>query len=418
MKCDICGKKEKGLTLTYGEQHVCSACLEENFSVCEDCGTHILTSEMIKVITGDGYMYICPDCEADDKYLLCDHCGNLVIDTAIQSDDNTCVCDVCYSRYYRRCDDCGNIVLYDTTYTFEGIGTICEDCRDNYYICENCGTAMYDSDVHWHNDEAYCEDCIGDIADELIKGYDYKPRPVFYGKEKEIKFGIELEVGGASSREDVHDFIRDTSKKELYYKYDGSIMDYGCEIVSHPCSLDYHIHKMEWDKIVKSATNYGLKSHDLQSHGLHVHIGKQYLKEIDIIKIDAFINECKQFWIDIAGRNNRNYAPFHKRDKIYKYRARADGRCAVNRRPLRTVELRLFRGTLKYETLIARLESVHCLIKTVQNVSIAKLLNPAYILKKFVETAKDYQHLPEYIEKKGWLIAENVEDKSNDCPTF
>ena len=45
-----------------------------------------------------------------------------------------------------------------------------------------------------------------------------------------------------------------------YCKHDGSL-DEGFEIVTHPMTLDFHLHRMPWERIVEEAKRLGYTSH-------------------------------------------------------------------------------------------------------------------------------------------------------------
>lgn len=99
-------------------------------------------------------------------------------------------------------------------------------------------------------------------------------------KENNVRFyGVELEIDGAGRYDDNAEKIYDTANVQnevLYIKSDGSL-DEGMELVSHPCSIDFHRKKFPWEDIVRKALSLGYRSHNTSTCGLHVHIGRKQL---------------------------------------------------------------------------------------------------------------------------------------------
>jgi hypothetical protein len=70
-----------------------------------------------------------------------------------------------------------------------------------------------------------------------------------------------------------------------------------------------------------------------------------------------------------------------------------------------TVEFRLFKGTLKYETLLATLELVHAIIMFIKKINAVQILNMKdfSVFTEFVKTnKKQYNNLIDYLNKKGF----------------
>ena len=58
----------------------------------------------------------------------------------------------------------------------------------------------------------------------------------------------------------------------------GSLND-DMEIVSHPMTLDYHTHEMNWEAVMKDAIRLGYRSHQTSTCGLHIHVNRTSLGE-------------------------------------------------------------------------------------------------------------------------------------------
>ena len=107
-----------------------------------------------------------------------------------------------------------------------------------------------------------------------INGYFYKPDPIFFKGDNENTqkfFGIELEVmdGGESS---INAKRVCRNHEELYAKHDGSLSD-GMELVSHPCTVNWHLTHLWGDVLARLRT---LQYTARTGSGIHVHVSTKY----------------------------------------------------------------------------------------------------------------------------------------------
>ena len=243
--------------------------------------------------------------------------------------------------------------------------------------------------------------------------------PVFYGDSNRY-FGVELEIDGAGKDDDYADEILDIANSSddcIYIKSDSSLDD-GMEIVTHPMSLDYH-KDFCWEKIMCHAVFLGYRSHQTSTCGLHVHVNRDSLgldrdEQDEVIgRILYFVehhwNEILKFsrrseyamnrWAARYGYENSPKAIMDKAKKNY-------GRyVAINLCNYHTIEFRLFRGTLKYNTLIATLELVNKICE------LAVLMDDDEIAKlswsEFVAGIKETE-LIQYLKERSLYINEKV----------
>lgn len=107
-----------------------------------------------------------------------------------------------------------------------------------------------------------------------INGYFYKPDPIFFkGNDEDTHkfFGIELEVmDGGESSNNARTVCR--NHEELYAKHDGSLTN-GMELVSHPCTVSWHLTHLWADVLARLRT---LCYHARSGSGIHVHVSKKY----------------------------------------------------------------------------------------------------------------------------------------------
>lgn len=358
--------------------------MNEEKIYCTHCG-EIIESDDYDTIYGEP---ICEDC-VDSFTTVCDRCEEIVWDDDVHSDESTCLCHHCFENYYTRCEECDSIVHNDDAYEYDGY---------------------------------YCHECYRNIhRNTSIHEYGYKPEPIFYGDSNRY-FGVELEIDGAGKNDDYAEETLDIANEDdehIYIKSDGSLDD-GIEIVTYPMTLEYH-KDFCWEKIMCHAVFFGYRSHQTSTCGLHIHVNRDSLgfdrEEQDkvISRILYFVehhwNEILKFsrrseyamnrWAARYGYENSPKAIMDKAKKNY-------GRyVAINLCNYHTIEFRLFRGTLKHNTLIATLELVNKICE------LAVLMDDDEIAKlswsEFVAGIKEPE-LIQYLKEKQLYINEKVEE--------
>ena len=321
--------------------------------ICSVCGETIAREDSFWV----DCEYYCEDCY-NELTVVCDHCGATIPHGEARIDSEHTLCMECYYEHYSCCEECGRTINNDDCYYL--------DDYDEYPYCYNC----YQRNLSRKN----------------IHNYSYKPEPIFHGDGNRF-FGIELEVdyGGniGDNAEKILDIANDDDEDRLYIKNDSSIED-GFEMVSHPMTLDYHKKDMPWEDIMKNLINMGYMSHKTATCGLHCHINRtafgetQEEQEEAIARIlyfvehhwDEMLRFSRRTEVQMARWANRygtalGISPKKMMDDIKKCDY-SRYRC-VNIQNYYTIEFRMFRGTLKYNTFIATLQ----LINEICNVAIS-----------------------------------------------
>jgi formylmethanofuran dehydrogenase subunit E len=414
-KCAKCGRViEKETAFKYAGDYYCDDCLNDYFVECAECG------EIIHIEDAQEYegRYYCNYC-FEENYVMCYQCGHIVpIDDAFYYETvEEYYCNDCFNDYFVRCDNCGEWIHESYAYSDDNI-TICRYCRENYFlICDGCRNYVHERDAHYNEDSYsyYCDNCWEEIESEnrVIYNYNYKPRPVFYGSDDKnaLFLGVELEVDGGGENNDNAQEIVNIMDDFIYIKYDGSLDD-GFEIVSHPATLEYHRKEAYWDEALQELLRMGYKSHDAETCGLHVHLSRRAFgsseteQDSNIMKL-LYIFE--KFWPQFVKFSRRTEAQLNRWAARYgltdpldelldtaKYAGRYH---AINLQPYNTIEIRLFRGTLKYNTFIATLEFCQYLYDTVINSSIEELQQMTW--RDFIKAIpEDYQELLIYLEER------------------
>lgn len=308
--------------------------------ICVECGAVLDEDEVYEF---DGHI-MCADCW-EEKTVVCDCCNRRVWRENTEGDCHITLCVGYYENHYTTCEDCGRYIRYDDAYYEDG------------------------------SDYPYCQACYNRIKRKPIKPYSYKPSPIFYG-EGNFYMGVELEVdGGGEDSENaqiLHE-VANLNAEHIYIKHDGSLHD-GFEIVTHPMTPAYHRAVMPWRELLDKALEMGYLSHKTTTCGLHIHCNRdafgkyEYQQEEKIGRVVYFL---EKHWCELVNFSRRTtealerwaarYATISQTPKetYEKAKRKRMGRyVALNLSNDETIEFRMFRGTLRYETLIATLQLV------------------------------------------------------------
>ena len=216
--------------------------------------------------------------------ITCSCCGSIIDGENFYEVEDSLICSDCYNNRTFTCDCCGDRYFSDNDYG-DSDTSICRTCYENeYHRCERCDRLIHDDDTNWHGDYPYCQSCYDDICDDFINEYSYKPDPIFHHcpDEKKIRYyGVELEIdkgGKDDGNAEILYNIANSDEENLYIKSDSSLSD-GMELVSHPCSLQYHKTEFPWADVMKKAVSMYYRSHNTNTCGLHIHIGREDLGE-------------------------------------------------------------------------------------------------------------------------------------------
>lgn len=349
------------------------------------------------------------------KELKCAFCEQMLNDEEKFEFDGTVMCKHCFDANTVICYHCGKRIWREDNDGNRDI-PLCNRCYDNHYTnCEECGRLVsYDDACYFTDDDyPYCHECYDRINSKSIHDYSYKPEPLFYGSGH-LFMGVELEIDhGGESCEKAEDIlcIANPDDDRLYIKHDGSIED-GFEMVSHPMTLDYHSNHMCWRDIFSKAIELGYHSHKTSTCGLHIHVsrsalGKDYEHiEDTVARIVFFVEKHWDKLLKFSRRTEENINRWASRYGISKntketYKNAKDrhmGRyVAVNLENYNTVEFRLFRGTLRYETFIATLQLIQHICDTCIKLTDNKLEKQTW--DEFVKDIQ-YDELINYLKLK------------------
>ena len=280
------------------------------------------------------------------------------------------------------CNSCDTNVIADSMRYYDG-EDYCVSCYDdNVYECDNCGESRWSGDDH---------DCEED--DALIHDHSYRPSPFFFGTGK-YHFGFELEVESRGrGRYDGASMVQDAMGGRVYLKEDGSLND-GFEIVTHPHTLEKYQTEFDWS-VLSRLQSEGYRSWNTSTCGLHVHVSrtafgdgnpwehganrvevsrrilKRQSHELRFMKL---IYDNQRQVERIAGRSGNRFASFSDKGNLVrkvKDGVQDNGRySAINTENDDTIEVRVFKGSLRKERVLSAVEFVHASVEYTRDVKI------------------------------------------------
>ena len=320
---------------------------------------------------------------------ICSNCGYFTPEdsTTFVTNNNgyeNPVCDDCISdsATYFYCDDCET--WYDYTvqdYTTEDNRIICENCRyEDYYECEECGAIVHRDDIYHCNDcdSCFCSSCWDNhnCEENLLYDYhefnDWVPKHTSDEPEPQFYIGHELEIDDGNDMREAVEQI--STRLNGICMHDGSLSDEGIEFISHPLSYNYMLSlENEYRNVFTNLINMGYRSHDTDTCGLHFHVTRPSDEVID--RIILFMETYKEEIITLSRRNsseisswcnflsdkryNTDEKTLKSLDYIKKNKETSNRYMALNLTNRKTIEFRIFKGTLNYETFMADFEFVY-----------------------------------------------------------
>ena len=356
-----------------GVDDYCGDCADNwGYKRCENC--HLWFDEYDDFYYVENTEeYICSDCAQDSNFHECEHCGNL-IDT--------------------NCD--GDYVWTD------------DDC---FYCCEDCA---YDAGYHYSEDrdEWTQDDEVEELFDKYHQNRDFDPIGEQDNRMKhDLMTGVEVEVDGRD-RHDDYDFW--AQMKDYYYDRFNFTEDSSVEVelVSKPM-FEKNFASFDWAEFLKRLSDYGYRSHDTTTCGQHFHFSSWYLgynqrqKVNSAKKLIRFFQNNKVDLIKLSRRKSEqlHWCDIHTEELVDKntkitgiLRERYN---AVNLSNLNcpdfglygnidTIEIRLARGTLNPNTLLATWKIWLTLVRNAKNISWKNIDNLDLWFKGLNQRAIDY----------------------------
>ena len=345
--------------MTYDGEYYCADCVDELFIWSEMMGEYIKECDAIKVYT-DGYM-------REWDFATEDYANrNCYYDSDVEEyfDAIECGCTDAYGDF------------------------ICEsNYEDHYFYCEGCNNVYHNDDAYYLDSDGcyYCHDCYEEHHTQYIYDYHhFNDWKLFQNDNEEsvpfyIGFELEIDNDGDYDIEQVHDLI--TSNINCVLMHDGSLSSRGIEIVSHPQSYKYITAQEEKYKELfqKLTHDYSFTSHENGRCGLHFHITRpsdEIVDRIELIienfkdELYAFSRRTDNHWCRYLGETT-NVSSDEVKSLAYikKHKGTCDRYMALNLTNSRTIEFRMMRGTLNYNTFRASLDLINEIVTIASDTS-------------------------------------------------
>ena len=186
---------------------------------------------------------------------------------------------------------------------------------------------------------------------------------------------------------------------------DGSL-HYGWELVTAP--LDAPTHRYLWTRLLQAPTTKGMRSHQTVTCGLHVHVSRAGLTKATIAKIVTCMNSpaWERLVHGVARRYSTGYC-LHKTRKLSRATALGhnygtDRYELVNLQNDRTIEFRVFRGSLNPVAVLAAMEFSLALVDWARSTSCANL-SPDHFLEYVgrKDNTSETQYLRHYLTERN-----------------
>lgn len=380
------------------DEFFCESCYDESV-VCDRCGK-LLFLDDDEVVYVDDRFFCDENCANESGYIKCHDCGRYEKESDMYYFEgySDYICQNCYEDNYFTCDNCGEVCENDEMYVRD---------NGNLYLCECCAED-YDSD---HDDD--CEDCFKDVGDYHCFN-SWKP---FLNKDEDIDmtilYGFELEIENKGNLshfeliEGINLILKKYNLDTLFvYEHDGSI-SYGFEIISQPMSFNFFVENSEvFKEVLRYLDENGAKSHDTSTCGLHVHFTKKFFNNDDISRLlylfEKFKNDLVKFsrrstdnlnrWASFLNISQENLSLDYLKTRgedVSRYRA-------VNLTNSKTIEVRIFKGTLLFDSFASSIE----LVKIISE--LAKTLNDSEVIKieRFEDIIENSIYLKKYCKER------------------
>lgn len=343
-----------------------------------------------------------------------------------------------YRDYCSHCAESTDVVIetYDTGVLMERDAAYWHDGNEEYYEHE----PDYDEDSDEGSDsDSDTSSLMGystNVLDLLDKDGSFTSSP--FG---EFHMGVEVElVTSGFVSEAVTDLRTQLGEDYIICKSDGSLPSGGVEVVTAPRGLHDHI-----DRFKAWTIDSKYRAWNTNKCGMHVHLDSRAFTRLTLGKFIMFINDEKnaEFVRKLAGRHPhideqaRAYCAAEGQEAMENPSKALKGKSTnryymvnttclrpaeatrlgvrhVGERNFNTIELRVFRASLKKERLLAQIEFTHAVVMFCRVASMRDL-NGASFLKWLKSTDNRYPHLSDWYGIRRRVGAKNAAPSESTC---
>ena len=312
------------------------------------------------------------------------------------------------------CAFCNETILDNHKYIIRGKGSsiklvegdtlVCSKCINTLFNCENCSRFFVESELD--KETKLCLNCHISVPKKYINSYQYKIAddvpPIGESKDG-ILYGIELEYETPNLSTDLFNLFELISKWGVF-KRDSSL-ESGFEIVTTPCSLEFHYEIWEkfFTKLPRTVKVY-------RNCGMHVHATRNRLTNLQIGKMLVFLHSpFNRKFVEIIAERKSNVQNNYESLKTYKdgkhggIQQNSDRHTALNLNNYNTIEFRIFTSPKNHLTLLKNVEFCKALIKFTG------------MAEHSITDAKNYQVFCNYVKmyrKEYSFLAKFLKDKN------
>jgi hypothetical protein len=342
-------------------------------------------------------------------------------------------------HYCQHCMQNDDVVVYahDTDEHMLRDDAYYDDYRDQWLSCQPDSDDYYDSDPDDNSDST--DELMSystNVLDHLVFDTSFTSAP--FGN---FLLGVEFELVTRARMSDAVEDVRSQLGEEYCIcKNDGSLPDGGFEIVTAPRALDEHIKRFsEWNV----SSDYSAWKNG--RCGMHVHIDSRAFTSLTLGKFIMLINTeaNAEFIRKIAGRHPlmdaqaRSYCRTEMQSELTnpskalkskntdrytmvnianlkRAEAKRLGVPSYDSGRYNTVELRIYRASLKKERLLAQLEFTHAAVMFCRVASMRDLDGVSF-LKWLKTTDNRYPHLADWYGVRRRPTAKNAEPTEVKC---
>jgi hypothetical protein len=357
---------------------------------CSECGEKFPTKDLTAFGTGT-YCLTC----LTKLTVQCEICSERIFSSESHWIDDTTLCQGCYDDETSYCSWCEDRHLSDNMHSDDYDTILCNRCFEDSCSCHNCGMLIHEDDGNYVGGEVYCSGCYEQMEEDddsdgcivveraALPGHEFMPGLKFHGDTPlHNNIGVEFEIDKGKDQSGCWKKI-EAEIKGVWCKHDGSL-SYGIETCTHPMSIEYFLDTFQLKEFIDICKEFGFKSDETSTCGMHVHIDRRWFgdgaeREERITKmcylLDKFWDNWKLFcrrtedslhqwarryglevddpWFTIDNANTKQKIDNISRNNRYS---------CLNLQPGGTIEWRMPRGSLNYETVRATIEMIDILV--------------------------------------------------------
>lgn len=355
---------------------------------------------------------VCQECR--DNLVQCVSCGELssscVSSSDISSDVAECfgdgsLCQRCANEHVIRCHLCESEIPreYSVIHTSSRGHTsrICLSCDNTTGRCSGCGSSI-EAPAGEERMNSLCYRCNSYRDDAVILPYGSQPTHKPLGRGP-LFFGVEMEYETGGDRVSTAKFARSQFVRNFMICCSDSSINNGFEIITRPADVKNHF--TNWRQFFAQPLGTVLSNKPSDNNiGMHIHLTKRALCANTIGKLIVFVNHDNNRDVvqKIAGRRSFDSAQLRQKQLEHAIQESRQHYDAVNAGQPKTVEIRVFKSTLKEYEFKYRLEFAESLaaFSRPRSSSVRDIVHPGAWYRFVVnKNKKRWPHLATFAEE-------------------